>query len=50
MKEIYHCTPDALDNVSETALEMHRGFIMAERKQEQIEQKRSEQKTKRPKL
>lgn len=44
-KEIYHCTPEQLDNVDEYTLQLHFAFYNAEKKEEDLQRKRAEQKS-----
>lgn len=46
IKELYHCSPSQLDQEEERVLNFHFQCLMAERKQEEIEQKKQEQKQK----
>jgi len=46
IKELYHCTPDELDEQEERVLQLHFKMLQEEKKNEYIEQKRAEQKSK----
>jgi len=42
-KEVYHCSPDNLDNVEEKTLDLHFDFYQAEKKEEWLESQRLNQ-------
>ena len=46
MKELYHCTPSELEKQDEYRLNLDFAIIMMERKENMINQKRAEQKSK----
>ena len=46
IKELYHCTPNELDDQEERMLQLHFDMLQEERRNEYIEQKRAEQKAK----
>lgn len=46
MKEIYHCTPNELDEQEERILQLHFTMLQKEKEYEYVEQKRAEQKAK----
>lgn len=46
IKELYHCTPNQLDEVDEHTLHLHYMMLMLEREEEFLENKRNEQRAK----
>ncbi len=43
---MYHCTPQELEEIPEEVARLHFQYLMAERKHEMLESKKSEQKMK----